>query len=426
MEDATAAQPQLEAAERTARVAKRTPGNIVIVADTARREGGSSVVAVQTALGLAARGERVRFLAGPGAVAPEVAEIDVRQFDAAPAGGLARAMRLMANPAAEAWCKRELGDLDPRETVVHVHSYREVLSPSVFRAFRKLGLATVYTSHDYSLGCPRGGFYDYRRKRICRLRGLSAGCWMRNCTTHSMLRKTWTCAKHTYARDVLGFPKELDAVVFVSEFSRRVLEPYLGRRTKPFVVRNPCAPKDSKLRSTGDAEGIVFVGRLSEEKDPITVALAARELGEPATFVGEGPLLDDVRAILPHALYTGWVDAEAARTAMRRAKVLVLASRLYETQGMVVDEAAAEGVAAVVPEAGAAAVTVLASGGGCLFREGDVPSLVEALRGLLQDDEWRAAGQRARDHFWLDPPTMERYTKDLMSVYAEVLTARYP
>ncbi len=49
--------------------------------------------------------------------------------------------------------------------VMHVHNFWAVLSPSIFRAAKDLGVATVITPHNYRLVCPGGMFM--RRGKVC-------------------------------------------------------------------------------------------------------------------------------------------------------------------------------------------------------------------------------------------------------------------
>lgn len=400
------------------------PEQIVIVSDSARIEGGASRIGLLTAQLLAQRGCQVTVLAGKGPAEPSLAELPIRweiKPEPAASGGLARAQRLYWDREAADFARQALRHLDPRSTLVHIHSFREELSASVIRAIADLGLPMVYTSHDYAIGCPVGGFYDYRRHAICPLVGLSASCVATNCTTSPYPRKFWTAAKHATHRSRGGFPNAFRAVFYVSEFSRKVLERYVGDHVFQTVLRNPTAGEQPPRRDPRQAEGFLFVGRLSEEKDPLTVARAAARLGAKMTFVGEGPDAEAILKAYPAAELTGWLPASEVRQRMRQAAGLILASRLYETQGMVVDEAASEGVPSLAPATTAAADFIRAGGGGLLFEVGDVDSLKSAMSSMLAERAFEAMGHAAYQHFWSSPQTETTYTDELLGLYDRVM-----
>ena len=104
----------------------------------------------------------------------------------------------------------------------------------------------------------------------------------------------------------------------------------------------------------------LFAGELSERKDPMTAARAARAAGIPLLVAGDGPLRDQLQG----AELLGQVDDMEAVYA--RADIFVLPST-REGLSFAVLEAMAHGLAMVVSEANAEAVgdagIVVASGG---------------------------------------------------------------
>ncbi|HTQ08743.1 MAG TPA: glycosyltransferase, partial [Fimbriimonadaceae bacterium] len=148
---------------------------IVIVNDHARIVGGAAKIAILSARALAERGHRVDFFAATGPVAPELAGLEVTCLGIEPHTENPSRLRgalqgIWYRPAARA-LRALLAQCDPRDTVVHFHAYRDALTASVADAAQRAGFVCVYTAHEYSMGCPYQGFFDYRRNEICHLRG---------------------------------------------------------------------------------------------------------------------------------------------------------------------------------------------------------------------------------------------------------------
>lgn len=143
---------------------------------------------------------------------------------------------------------------------------------------------------------------------------------------------------------------------------------------------------------------IVFSGRLTQVKRPDLLidafaAIAPRRPQWDLVMVGDGPLRDQLKARLPGELaarvfWTGFLDDQAAVASLYRlSDVLVLPSD-YEPWALVINEAAAAGIAIVSSHVvGAAAELVRDGVNGRLFQAGDLPSLTEALLDTTDPDK---------------------------------------
>ncbi|HOX06753.1 MAG TPA: glycosyltransferase [Planctomycetota bacterium] len=154
-----------------------------------------------------------------------------------------------------------------------------------------------------------------------------------------------------------------------------------------------------KLGLPEDARVIGFLGRLTDEKDPLTLLeafapLAAEDAGLRLLLVGDGPLRGAVRERaealgLPFRVtMTGYRrDVPECLAAM---DVFAMPSRL-EGQGLALLEAMAAGVPAVASRIPAFEETAGPSGGAVLMvPPGDATALASTLRVLLGDRELSA------------------------------------
>lgn len=211
-------------------------------------------------------------------------------------------------------------------------------------------------------------------------------------------------------------------MIVVSDFSRRILSPFLPKGTRVHHVRNMIEMTRAEPVESASNKPFVMVGRLSREKGPHLLAAVAHRAGWPVRFVGEGESAAEVRRLAPTATLTGWLSRERVTQELAGARALIFPSLWYETEGLVVLEAAALGVPAVVADSCAARDLVIDGETGLYFRGGDEVSLQSAMARLQDDQFVRRLGRAAHRHYWSQPRLRENHIADLEEVYAQVLS----
>lgn len=405
---------------------------IIVLNDFASFNGGASVVALHSALGLARRGHPVTLFCAVGPVDPALVDVPnlrvvcLEQEEIVRDPNRLRALTRGAwnRPAARALAALLAGK-DPARTVVHAHLWMKALSPSVFAPAFDQKFPVVVTLHDFFAACPNGGFYVYPAQEVCRRRPLSLDCLRCRCDRRSYPQKLWRVGRTVLQNRVARLPQRAAHFVGVSNFALDILRPYLPAGTPTTVLRNPIDCLDLGPAPVAENEPFVFVGRLVPEKGPRLFAEAARAAGVRAVFVGDGELRAELARDFPEVAFTGWQTPAQVADWLRRARSLVFPSRWYETLGLVAVEAAANGVPTVVSDGCAARETVADGERGVHFRAGSVDSLAEKLRALATDPALAGRlGRGAYDWYWGDPWTSERHVEDLLDVYGRVLQGR--
>lgn len=194
-----------------------------------------------------------------------------------------------------------------------------------------------------------------------------------------------------------------------------------GLDTKLF---HPARRSKEFWRSRGlrDGEvGMLFVGRVSKEKNLDTLVSATRRLAEWQTpvrplFIGEGPYLAEMKRLLPDAIFTGYLRGEELADAYASADFFVFPSTT-DTFGNVVLEAQACGLPVIVSDVGGPRDLVQHGRDGFITKALDVGELAEAIRRLADDPGLRermGSAARARvetrdwaeaaDKFWSASP----------------------
>ena len=104
-------------------------------------------------------------------------------------------------------------------------------------------------------------------------------------------------------------------------------------------------------------------------------------------------------------------------------RALVFPSRWYETQGLVIKEAAAVGVPTIVSDGCAGRDSVDDGETGLWFASGDIKDLNEKLRFVRdQPDHVRRMGATAYERYWKNPDTLTKHGQLLVECYNEILS----
>ncbi len=402
---------------------------IVVLNDGAVINGGAAKIALEEARLLAGAGHIVHLFCGSGPVAPElqgVANLEIHRF--AEHDILTDPNRLRAaaygwwRPDAATAMERLLDGLDPRDTVVHVHSWTKALSPSPIRVALERGFEVVFTMHDFLLACPTGTLFLQHTQEPCTLRPMSWACIRTNCDKASYGHKLYRVGRKAVQSAAGLTPDGARHFIYYSQLAHDLLRPYLPEDAKMYRLPNAIEmPRASAADVAGNSE-FVFLGRLVREKGTGMLARAARAEGVPVRFIGEGPERAAILEENPEARLPGWMSHGDGVAALRNARALVFPSLWYETLGLVVLEAAGNGVPSIVPDTCAARESVVDGVAGLCFGSGDEGDL-RAKIALLKDPETaRVMGRAAYQRFWASPGHGARLHRErLERIYGRIL-----
>ena len=152
---------------------------------------------------------------------------------------------------------------------------------------------------------------------------------------------------------------------------------------------------------------------------------AARRAGVDALFVGDGPLLPELKRRYPEVRTVGWQGPEAVRRYLREAGALVFPSIWYEGQPLTVLEAKVLGTPVIVSDGCAGRDCVTDGVDGLWFRRNDADNLAQAIR-RFGDADVDALSRAAYDSYWAAPATLERHVASIVALYRGLLPAAAP
>jgi glycosyltransferase involved in cell wall biosynthesis len=167
---------------------------------------------------------------------------------------------------------------------------------------------------------------------------------------------------------------------------------------------------------------LLYVGRVSREKQLLTLPavqalLYARGIQHRFVIAGGGPLLAELRARMPDAVFTGPLSREAVAQVFASSDLFVFPSRT-DTAGNVVLEAQASGLPVVISGTGGPRENMIAGQTGSVCHREDAEEWTSAIAALIRDDARQSAMRVAARRYGLTR-TWELAMQPLYRTYVE-------
>ena len=360
---------------------------VVLVNKYVRLTGGSDVHCLELAKGLRERGHEVSFLSTAdernldqhGIFVPPTVTNDTREHVSAAKAAVVAGQALWNNSAAAA-IKELITSVRP--DVVHVHKLYPQLSVAPVVVASHLRIPIVQTIHDYEF-ISASALDD-------------AGSWLDRDEEQLAYRTLNTLL---FGVKRLVHATRVDRWIAIS---RSIGDAYQKRGITTTVLPHFTQPSPEKLPNFANRAGVLFVGRLSEEKGLRHVLRlpALLPAGTPIMVAGDGPLLNEVQRAaqaVPNLTYLGKLDRETVADRLASARIVIMPSLWQEPAGLVALEAMAVGTPLIVYDSGGLAEYVADATAGMIV----APSamlLADAITSLYDDREtWERFSADARE-----------------------------
>lgn len=325
------------------------------------------------------------------------------------------------------WSTRTAGEIDRvlarfKPQVVHAHNTFPLVSPSLYTAADRHGVAVVQTLHNFRLFCVQAMFM--RSGAICEdcigtlpWRGIARRCY-RDSATQSAVA-VGMLGVH---RALGTYRKRVARYIALNRFCRdKFVEAGLPPER---IVIKPNFVDLPPPAAEGPRSGALFVGRLAPEKGVSVLLAAARlETTSGIDVIGGGPDEARVRET-PGVCALGWRTPEEIYARMRNAACLVMPSLWYENFPRTLVEAYACGLPVVASRLGAMAELVVEGKTGLLFEPGNAADLALTLEWAERHpEEMRRMGATAR-RLYESRYTPEANFRQLTAIYEDAIHAR--
>lgn len=407
--------------------ALRAIRRIVVLGDQSTARGGATSLALASIRAFRALGLPVTYICGDRGNNPDLAAIGVpvvalgqtKLLEATPQSVV---LRGLYNPGASDLLSAWIAENDDPGTVYHVHTWSQILSPSLFTALGPVRDRLFLSAHDFFIVCPNGAYAFFDTGEVCTLRPMGVRCVAASCDRRSYSHKLWRVARQGVQSLTLTYIQGWPRVLAIHDAMRPILErggvPPEAIRT----LRNPVrAWSPTRIQAEANRE-FLFVGRLEDEKGADLAAAAARRAGVKLRIVGDGPRAAWLRATFPEVAFSGQRSPEELSAIAASARALVMPSRYPEPFGLVAGEALWSGLPVIAARTALMAPGIVASGAGLACDPLDEIALARAMRGVMDDD----AGTRTMSHNAFErtkslASTPERWIEELLGHYLDAL-----
>lgn len=316
---------------------------------------------------------------------------------------------------------------DFRPEIIHVHNWFPMLSPSIILEADSSAIPVVQTLHNFRMLCANALLF--RDGVVCTdclgkpfpIDGILHGCYRGSRAGSAIV----TAANAFHRR--LRIWDRVDLFLAVSGFQREILLragwPEEKVAVKPNFVHADLQTDD------GNAEDFaLYVGRLSPEKGIRTLLSAwnAGKIQSRLKIIGDGPMRDEVlrcASANPRVEYLGRKLPEDVYREMAKARFLVFPSEWFETFGLTIVEAFAQGTPVLAADLGCARELVEESVTGHRFQPGNPEALALGATRFSLGEDYQRMRTNCRNLF-LSKFTAEINYTLLTDLYARAVSAR--
>jgi glycosyltransferase involved in cell wall biosynthesis len=177
----------------------------------------------------------------------------------------------------------------------------------------------------------------------------------------------------------------------------------------------------------GPGSGLVYVGRLIEEKGILTLLEAMKQLPDiNLQIVGTGPQKPEIERMisaygLPNVTLVGHKSGQQLSELISRAKLTIVPSIWYENNPLAILESFALAKPVIGSDLGGIPELVQPNKTGLLFKPSDADDLASKIKSLYYDDEkLKAMGQNCRQ--WVENNCEpKKHLEEILKIYKEVL-----
>jgi glycosyltransferase involved in cell wall biosynthesis len=287
--------------------------------------------------------------------------------------------------------------------IAHLHCIYHHHSPSILSTLKQAGVPVVMTAHDTKMVCPSAKMLNHTG--VCeRCRdGTLLNVVKHRCVRGSLAASTIVAVEAGVHRWLDSYRRHLDRIVVPSLFLRdKFVEWGWPAERFVYIPNYVDATRFEPRFEPGDH--ILYLGRLVAEKGVATLLRAANDAGVPLKLLGTGAHEADFKALNASlggkAEFLGYQTGAALHEAVRRARVVVLPTEMYENAPMSVLESMALGKPVIGAQIGGIPELIVEGETGWIFQSGSVPDLAQCLQIAMSTDDAHLMqmGRAARRH----------------------------
>ena len=398
--------------------------NVIIIYDQAYFSGGAAKIAIGSAIALKKIGYNVVFFSAVGPISQELIDeqievICLNEKHIALTKNPISLLKGIWNNHAKKELYKILNRFDPNNTIVHIHGWTKALSSSIFQATYNKGFKTLITLHEYFTICPNGGIYNYKKKLICNIQPNTCKCYLCNCDKRNFLQKLYRDLRQIIQNHI--FKKTCPICIYISTFSRNIIEPLLPFNSKSYNLVNHVEVSKNERISVENNSIYLFIGRISYEKGIDLFCECMRQSNNKGLVIGDGQLKQTYEKLYPEITFVGWKKSNEIYDYLVNARCLIITSKWYETMGLTTIEMQQYGIPCIVPKQCAASEYIKNNITGLYYDTGSVNSLLECIYKTNDINFLKKISLNFYNSFNINKYSIETHINKLNKIYLEVL-----
>jgi len=412
---------------------------ILILNDYAYIEGGTGKVAIKSAKKLAENGNEVIFFSAVGPVCKDLVNSSIKKIiclnqkdilnnpsklDAITSG--------VYNWRAARKLKKLLSEWEP--DLAHIHGISKALSWPIISILYNYKIPVIFTLHDYGLLCPNLGVYNFKTENFCSLYkpNMKYHCLVTNCDKRKYLHKVWRWIRYRIAMDFFKVNRKISGFVAVSNFIYYFFKDYIPQNIPVKIINNPISfdinTNNNYIEHNKEKKfTFLYLGRLSLEKGIDILLEAIEKVDAKLVIIGDGVMAQYCRQKASElgkekVIFLGWQDEEKISQEMHKCNAIVLPSRVKESAGIVLMEAAKYSLPAIVSSHGALIEFIKDGINGLYFEPGNLNSLIDAMNKMINDNKLiEKLSKNSNEMFQKFATDINSHTLQLQNFYQEVI-----
>lgn len=309
--------------------------------------------------------------------------------------------------------------------LVHIHNIIGGLTFSILSVCKKFQIPVVATIHDFRLLCPAYVFID-GKNNICEKckNGNLINCICNKCAPEGFM-KSCLITIESYQRNLfIPFNDYITRFIFVSDFSKsKFSESKFDISSKSHSLYNFTSQFEFSQKNQNE-NCFLFIGRLSREKGLLLLFEAFKQLPNLRLLVaGDGKLKDKLISIKSDNIeLLGYKSREELKSLIKNSYFLIVPSECYENNPMSIVESFSLGTPVIGSDLGGIPEIILTSGGGFLFKNRDINSLIDVLTkaASIEDDVYSSLCMSAFNFAEKQFNSQTHYNK-LINIYQDAI-----
>lgn len=300
--------------------------------------------------------------------------------------------------------------------IVHFHNIYHQLSFSLLDIVKKYNIPSVMTLHDYKMISPNYNLYHHGRIDDSCCNGSYYRCILSNCMEH--IGQSIFATLEAYDRRGKKYTDVITTYISPSEFLKHKFQ-RCGFTKHIEVIPNPL-DLDEYIHEAQAGEGVVYFGRMSDEKGVAMILDIARQTPQITyTMVGDGPLREKLESQhLKNVYFVGYKQAEELRQMIAQARLIIMPSQWYENYPMSILEAKAMGKVVIASDIGGIGEMLPHD---MLVRHDDVNAFVGRIKSWYRKDdkELIAVGKKLQKDVH-NTNSIDRYAQHIQTLYERI------